>query len=355
MSSNLFRLRRPAGLASRLTAIAGAGFLALSGLIGCSRATMSLHDPGGELVSGARPADTGIAAAGQRVSSGPDESSSATPGGNQEEGTADRTLLPVPDPQALARLTLSGPAVPILMYHSISRNPSNPLCKDPRDFAQEMEWLASSGFTAVTFADVFRAWAGQGTLPPKPVVITFDDGYKDNITAAYPILKQLGLRATLFVVVNFIDKPNFVSWDDLVDAEKSGVFDVESHGVDHVDFTALSPAQLAHQLQDSKAILEQHLHKRVYVLCYPSGRFNAAVEAAARNAGYLMAVTTRPGWANPAQGLFSLHRVRVSGGETLLAFESQLGISSSRAVAAPAKPAPGSPSGAETAAGAPRH
>ncbi|MDI3257714.1 MAG: polysaccharide deacetylase family protein [Kyrpidia sp.] len=266
--------------------------------------------------------------------------------GAAEEGTATEVSAGFSGRDPLDGLTasvlnhtpLKGPSVPILMYHSISHNPANSLCTDPGDFAREMDWLAAEGYTPVTLADLLKAWAGRETLPAKSVVITFDDGYKDNILAAYPVLKQRGFRATIFVITHYVDKPNYVSWEDLAMAENTGVFDVESHTVDHLDLTALPPGQLTRELRDSKADIEARLHKTVYALCYPSGRFNPAVERAAEQAGYLLAVTTRPGAASPDQGRYSLHRVRISGGESLLAFESQLDGSAAQALAVAERP-----------------
>lgn len=322
----------PLNISCRCVALASALVLAAAFLPGCSRPAARY------------PAET--AAPHPVIENSPSGAIPPPEGGSS--GTAPPVPAPAgisPDPLAgldaetLSHRATSGPPVPILMYHSISHQPSNPLCKDPKDFAREMEWLASAGFQPVTLADVLKAWAGLGALPDKPVVITFDDGYKDNLTAAYPILKRLGFRATLFVVAHFVGNPNYLSWDDLLTMEESGVFDVESHGMDHVDFTALSPAQLGRQLRDSKAAIEEHLHKRVYALCYPSGRYNGAVIAAAREAGYVVAVTTQPGWAAPLQGLYSLHRVRISGGQSLLAFQDQLTSAPVRAAAPGGTPA----------------
>ncbi|ADG07637.1 polysaccharide deacetylase family protein [Kyrpidia tusciae] len=237
----------------------------------------------------------------------------------------------IPDPlggvtdDVLNRVKHSGVLVPILMYHSISHNPGNRLCVDPATFAEQMEWLTQNGYTAVTLADLLKAWAGREVLPAKPVVITFDDGYKDVMTAAYPVLKNLGLRATVFVITDFVGKPNYVSWEDLESGEREGIFDVESHTVHHLNLASLPKPLAIQELQASKATIEEHLHKSVYALCYPAGSYDPAVEKDAEETGYLVAVTTRSGPASLSQGRYALHRLRISGGESLTSFAAAIG------------------------------
>lgn len=224
----------------------------------------------------------------------------------------------------LSRVKDSGVLVPILMYHSISHNPGNRLCVDPATFAQQMEWLTQNGYTAVTLADLLKAWTGREVLPAKPVVITFDDGYKDVMTAAYPVLKKLGLRATVFVITGSVGKPNYVSWEDLESGEREGIFDVESHTVHHLNLASLPKPLAIQELRTSKVAIEERLHKPVYALCYPAGSYDPAVEKDAEETGYLVAVTTRPGPASLSQGRYALHRLRISGGERLTNFAAAL-------------------------------
>jgi peptidoglycan/xylan/chitin deacetylase (PgdA/CDA1 family) len=210
--------------------------------------------------------------------------------------------------------------VPILMYHSISVNPKNPLCVAPSLFDQEMRYLRDNHYHAISVEQLIEAWNGQATLPYRPIVITFDDGYLDAYTEAYPILKKYGLTGTLFLVPGFVGHRNFVTWDEVREMYDRGVMEIGSHTMNHLDLTRLNPSQLMDQVSLSKHVIEREIHQKISIFCYPSGRFNATVIAAVRHAGYQAAVTTRPGWASPVQGLYALHRVRVSGFEPLPAF-----------------------------------
>jgi peptidoglycan/xylan/chitin deacetylase (PgdA/CDA1 family) len=209
-------------------------------------------------------------------------------------------------------------AVPILMYHRInvvtSSTPSESrgLTVHPTDFARQMEWLKRKGYRTITQRELFDALMCDRPLGPKPIMITFDDGYRDNFFKASPVLVRLGMRATAYVVSSRISggDPSFLTWPLLHALERRGI-EIGSHTVDHRDMTSLSDAELLADLTSSRRTLERRLGHRVPWLAYPFGSYDERVERIARRAGYVLAVTTRPGVTQSARHPLALRRLRV--------------------------------------------
>lgn len=221
-------------------------------------------------------------------------------------------------------------SVPILMYHYVRPEPgaNDPIGQDlsvsPEHFAEQMAWLAAQGYTTLTISELEAARQGEIGLPPKPVVLTFDDGYRDFYTAAFPLLKRYGFKATVFVVTGFVDQPRYVTWDMLGEMDRSGLVEIGSHTVSHVELPSLSDAQATRELTESKQALERHLGHPVPSFCYPSGRVNDHTVALVKAAGYDIAVTTQFGWSKATQDSLLLPRVRIHGSETLAQFQAAL-------------------------------
>jgi peptidoglycan/xylan/chitin deacetylase (PgdA/CDA1 family) len=226
---------------------------------------------------------------------------------------------PVPKPLKLPRLLPARTVVaPILMYHRIAPYSSrltamtNALTVSPEQFAAEMRWLHAAGFHAVSQAQLFDALERGARLPRRPIVITFDDGYRDVLWNAAPVLHRLHMPATAYVITSRISGPDssFLTWDELGSLEKLG-FDIGSHTVDHLELPYLSQAQAWHQLIASRRALEQHLGHPVQWFSYPAGAEDPAVLPLVRRAGYVLAVTTHYGEVQSAQHPFELKRYEV--------------------------------------------
>lgn len=227
-----------------------------------------------------------------------------------------------------ARLPASAKAVdvPILMYHYVDSTPpptgpySAGLTVNTARFEAEMNYLADDGYHAVTLEQIYAAMAGEARLPAKPVAITFDDGGLDDYTVAFPILRAHHLVATFFVITGFVGKTVCVSWPDVKVMHASGM-EIESHTVRHDDLTTLPQSRLAAELSDSRNALIRELNEDPIALAYPSGAFNQSVEVAARKAGYLLAVTTKPGRVLSPTAPYDWPRLRVASGLSLAGFE----------------------------------
>jgi peptidoglycan/xylan/chitin deacetylase (PgdA/CDA1 family) len=216
------------------------------------------------------------------------------------------------------RLPARQVVVPILMYHRINlvtrSTPaeSRGLTVHPAVFARQMTWLNRQGYHTITQRGLFEALMCGRPLGPRPIVITFDDGYRDAFFRASPVLTRLGMHATAYVVSGRISgrDPSFLTWPLLHALERRGI-EIGSHTVAHRDLTTLSDSELLADLAGSRRTLERKLRHRVPWLAYPFGAYNPRVERLARRAGYLLAVTTRTGAVQHARQPFALPRLRV--------------------------------------------
>jgi len=219
--------------------------------------------------------------------------------------------------------------VPIVMYHYIRVNPvpgdqlGFNLSVTPDNFNQQMDWLKTNGYHPIDFDDLRAYFLGQSPLPARPVILTFDDGYRDLYTTAYPVLRAHNFKAVAYLVSGFLDAPNNVTREQVVEMDAHGI-QVGAHTYSHVDLTKTANAELTRQLVDSRTDLEHLVGHPVVDFCYPAGRFDGRVISAVQAAGYQTATTTQPGTQHSVADRFTWSRVRVSGGEGLDRFAADL-------------------------------
>jgi len=230
--------------------------------------------------------------------------------------------LPASAPSHLLALSAHLPqravALPVLLYHRVDVVRSSlpaitqRLTVDPREFATEMEWLSRNGFHTVTPRLVFDVLEHGARLPPRPVLITFDDGYRDVLGKAAPVLHRLHMTASEFVITGRVSgpDPSFLTWPMLTRLQRLGVV-IGSHTITHRDLTRLSSAELWRELSGSRAALERHLHHPVQWLAYPFGAEDRAVVAAALRAGYVLGFTTEGGEVQSGAAPLLLRREEV--------------------------------------------
>jgi peptidoglycan/xylan/chitin deacetylase (PgdA/CDA1 family) len=221
--------------------------------------------------------------------------------------------------------------VPILMYHYIRINPDPRdqlgfnLSVTPQDFRQQMEWLDANGYHPIDFNDLRGYLGGRNPLPSKPVVLTFDDGYDDFYTEAYPVLRQHHFKAVTYVVSGFVNMGRYVSSDQLLEMDRNGI-QIGSHTISHVNLVKTSGANRSRELRESKASLERLVGHSVLDFCYPSGQYDASVVQAVQEAGYETATTTSPGTRHSLADRYTWTRVRIGGGERLDQYIRELGL-----------------------------
>ncbi len=203
----------------------------------------------------------------------------------------------------------TGP-VPILVYHDLGTPPpSEPypgLYVSDSDFETEIAWLASQGYQAVTLDEVMSSWYHDGTLPSKPIVITFDNGYIPQATFAPAVLSRYGWPGVL----------NEITSGHLDNARISNLlslgWEIDSHSVTHPDLTAVSSSDLQYEVTASRSFLRSSFHIPVNSFCYPSSEYNAAVIAAVKAAGYTNATTENSGYATSSDP-YLLDRFEIEG------------------------------------------
>ena len=206
--------------------------------------------------------------------------------------------------------------VPILMYHVIGPRPAGAPFPDlyvsRSDFAGQLRWLASHRYHAVTLHDVHQYWRGRLALPRKPIVLTFDDGYRGQFTIAGPLLRARGWPGVLNLEVAHVVHGDLTP--RMIRRLLTDGWELASHTLTHPDLTALDARRLKREVAGSRRWLRRRFGVDVDFFCYPAGRYDRGVIAAVRASGYLGATTTVPGLAGRASP-FTLNRIRIDAGD----------------------------------------
>lgn len=215
------------------------------------------------------------------------------------------------------------PALHVLFYH-----------KTPADFSAQLTHLSQRGYTVATMAQAAAALAGTAALPAKPVVITFDDGFSDQLRA-FDMLKARGMPATFYIInggeqsgwcigAGRSDHPHgdcgddYLTWQQIRYLDQSGLITIGGHTANHPcanpSLVTASPSRLRQEIVDSKTEMERQLGHSIYDFSYPCGIYNATVINEVRSAGYLTAVTTVNGaiWYPNSNRTFNINRVRTA-------------------------------------------
>lgn len=262
------------------------------GIFGLGAPPGSPGKTGGSLQSGSAQAQSGSKRTGDQT---------GAKGGPKAPATAVSAGAPVTgDP--------SVKAVPVLYYHSVLVQAGNPLRMPPAQFEEQMAYLAGHGYHDITPQQLEKFLQGQGLLPSKPFLITFDDGYTDNYTNALPILRKYGFTALVFMVSSYVDGSGYLSSRQLQGLIAAG-WSIGGHTVHHLDLTKLAPAEQAKELEDSKKFLRGITGQPVLYFAYPYGGYNPEVIGQLQKAGYRLAFTTERGWAVRGSDPFLIHRV----------------------------------------------
>lgn len=218
-----------------------------------------------------------------------------------------------------ARASFRSRAVPVLMYHSVRENPVGEpqLSVHPDSFREQMEYLKKEGYTPLTL-DQLSHFSDYS----KPVVITFDDGYEDNYTQAYPVLKKLKMPATIFMISGLVGKPGYLAADQI--QKMTDFISFQSHTVHHKKLIDLDDAALETELSESQKNISDLTGQPVYALSYPNGAFNANVERAASRF-YRRAVCTKYGFYAAGSDGYAIRRIAIGRKDSLTDFAGKLG------------------------------
>lgn len=229
--------------------------------------------------------------------------------------------------------TLTGSAsasqtVPILMYHYVAENPNpsdtarNYLSVSPAKFEEQLTYLKNNGYTAISLDELYGIYNSQIPSPIKPIVLTFDDGYIDFYTTAYPILAKYNFKAVSFIPTGLVGTGYYMNWDQIREIQRSGLATFEGHTITHPNLTVISPAEALRELKEGRETLQSQTGYPVNFIAYPFGISNYQVQDLAIQAGFVGGVGT---WLGKAGGPgINMPRIRVNGQMSLENFISQL-------------------------------
>jgi peptidoglycan/xylan/chitin deacetylase (PgdA/CDA1 family) len=228
-----------------------------------------------------------------------------------------------PEPQPTPDGTPRTLVVPILMYHYISAPPSDAdairrdLSVSPARFAAHLEALRARGYTTISLHDLALALQVGHPLPDNPIVLTFDDGYRDAYEHALPLLLEYGYTGTFFLVTGFIDdgRPEFVTWEQVIEMHRAGM-EIGSHSYTHPDLRHRDTDYLIWQALGPREAIEARIGEPVRFFCYPAGKYDERVIQVLRSAHYWGAVTVAQDAEHHSAAMFELRRIRVHGDTT---------------------------------------
>ena len=210
--------------------------------------------------------------------------------------------------------------LPVLMYHSIGYEKGNTVRLPKEKFKEQMHYLKDNDYVTLSLNEAYDFFVSNKPIPEKALVLTFDDGYLDNYTEAFPILKELNFKATIFVITDLIDKtPGYLNIEQLKELQANEI-DIQSHTVHHEHLKQLSYDTQMKTLKDSKDFLQKTLSKKIQYLAYPYGEYSEATLKAVKESGYKMAFSTAGRWSDKTDGILTLDRVFISGNASLDVF-----------------------------------
>lgn len=234
----------------------------------------------------------------------------------------------------------------VLGYHSVS-DPSNEaelqndiykhLSVSACIFEKQMRWLQQHDYVFLRFSDLRDIREGKRAMPRRAALVYFDDGYKDNYINAYPILKRLGIPATVFVATDCIDKKKllwesaidparasiFLSWDDI--RAMQDVFDVGTHTVSHRKLTTLTPDEVREEFEVSRKRIYEMTEKNVMALSYPKSRWTLETRRLAQEAGFEFILAHGRGFRHSSDFRY-LEKIPVGPADSIMRFQLKLGV-----------------------------
>ena len=230
--------------------------------------------------------------------------------------TVTQTSTPGPTPDGVARML----QVPILMYHYVSVPPAGAdvyrrdLSVTPALFESHLKFLTDAGYHAITLDDLLYALTQGRELPAKPVILSFDDGYEDNYTSAFPLLQKYNMVGHFFIISDFVnqERPGYMTWPQIEEMAAAGQR-FGSHSRDHPSLKGQSDDYLVWQALGGKEALEEHLGQHPRWISYPAGQYDDRTIAVYQSAGYWGGLTTQQGATHTLDDIFELRRVRVRG------------------------------------------
>lgn len=207
--------------------------------------------------------------------------------------------------------------IPILIFHGIrDARPFDNLMQlrynvSPASLEKELAYLNDNGYTSITFDELRKIIEGNEVPPAKPIIISFDDGWKDQFTNAFPLLEKYRLNATFFIYTNAIGKEYFMSWDDVKKMARAGM-QIGGHTESHPYLPTTPEKQVKEEIEGGKIAIEKELGTKITAFAYPFGHYTDDAIKFAKEAGFMEARTTYPGEFHTKNDLYTLKGIEVT-------------------------------------------
>lgn len=201
--------------------------------------------------------------------------------------------------------------VPVLYYHSVKESADNEVTISPQMLKTQLKYIKDQGYITLTLSELKNYILNNSPIPEKSIVITFDDGYMDNYSSAFPILKDFNMVATIFCITSNLDGSYYLSENAIKEMSNYGI-DIQSHTITHPQLNKLTYNEQLTELKGSKKTLEYITGKKIDSIAYPYGDFNEETIKAAKNAGYTLGFTTKRGLSDRNDNPLKLDRIYIS-------------------------------------------
>jgi peptidoglycan/xylan/chitin deacetylase (PgdA/CDA1 family) len=220
--------------------------------------------------------------------------------------------------------TLRRIQVPILMYHYVGILPTEAdttrikLTVSPGIFLAHLRYLQEQGYTTISFYELDAALKQGSSLPHRPIILTFDDGYIDHYITVFPALSSFGFTGTFFIITGRADAhdPRYMTWEQIQEMAQAGM-SMESHTKTHSDLQNRDRDSLVYELQGSFESLQYYTGRSSRIFAYPAGRYDDMTMQVLRELSVWMAVSTRPGNLHTTNNRLETPRLRISGEMTV--------------------------------------
>lgn len=200
------------------------------------------------------------------------------------------------------------PGVSVLMYHMVGKIRENDAVIDPDLFRRQMQHLHDQGYHPISLDQLYDYIQNGAPLPDRPVCITFDDGYEDNYTIVYPIMKELNYPWAVFVIGEMTGQPGRLTWEQLKEMKANGVT-VGNHTMTHRQTPYLSAEEQRHEVFETQRLLAENLGIENRYFCYPYGLYSQELESILKEAGIVMALTMDPGRVQVGENPMEVRRI----------------------------------------------
>lgn len=209
--------------------------------------------------------------------------------------------------------------VPIFMYHHIRVNPKpgDPIWAalnvSPSQLDEQLSYLSNHNYHTMTLDELLEALDGTIPLPQNPIVLTFDDGYRNFYENAFPLLKKYHMKAVQFVITQVVGFQAYLTWDQITEMDKSGLVEIGAHTRHHPNLPDLSQAAIVDEIKGSRMDLQQHLKHTVSWFAYPYGSYSSFIIQTVKDAGFKGAASTIYGTNQSKDNMYLFPRIMVDG------------------------------------------